>query len=354
MTALSNIIKKQIKRFGPMPVSEYMTLCLLHPEHGYYTNRDALGATGDFTTAPEISQMFGELIGLSIAQSWIDQEMPTPFILAELGPGNGTLMADILRATKSVPNFHSSMDLHLIEASPEMRKRQETALNGFNVTWLNYFSELPQKPLFLVANEFFDCLPIKQYRRTDEGWQEQMIAVENEQLHFILGTATSEEVFSKTNDVPNGDMLEVSPPTVAFASAIGEHIQGNGGCAIIVDYGEWDSDGDSLQALKDHRKIDPLTHCGTADLTAHVSFKDLTNAASKYAKVSSTIPQGILLERLGITQRAQTLAKNMSGKKLENHISAHKRLTHPNEMGSLFKAIAIIPENTDLPAGFNE
>ena len=113
--------------------------------------------------------------------------------------------------------------------SPEMRKRQETALNGFNVTWLNYFSELPQKPLFLVANEFFDCLPIKQYRRTDEGWQEQMIAVENEQLHFILGTATSEEVFSKTNDVPNGDMLEVSPPTVAFASAIGEHIQGNGG-----------------------------------------------------------------------------------------------------------------------------
>ena len=128
MTALSDIIKKQIKRFGPMPVSEYMTLCLLHPEHGYYTNRDALGATGDFTTAPEISQMFGELIGLSIAQSWIDQEMPTPFILAELGPGNGTLLADILRATKSVPTFHSSIDLPLIEASPEMMEK----INAFS------------------------------------------------------------------------------------------------------------------------------------------------------------------------------------------------------------------------------
>ena len=354
MTALSDIIKKQIKRFGPMPVSEYMTLCLLHPEHGYYTNRDALGAQGDFTTAPEISQMFGELIGLALAQSWIDQGMPTPFVLAELGPGNGTLMADILRATKSVPNFHASMELHLVEASPEMRERQKSALSGYNVTWLDYFSELPQMPLFLIANEFFDCLPIKQYRRTDEGWQEQMIAVEGDQLHFILGTATSEDVFSKTNDIPRGDMLEISPPSVAFASAIGEHIQTNGGCAIIIDYGEWDSDGDSLQALKNHTKIDPLTHCGKADLTAHVSFKDLTNAASKFAKASPMISQGILLERLGITQRAQTLAKNMDGAALENHISAHKRLTHPDEMGSLFKAIAIIPENSDLPAGFNE
>ena len=246
------------------------------------------------------------------------------------------------------------MELHLVEASAGMRERQKSALSGYNVTWLDYFSELPQMPLFLVANEFFDCLPIKQYRRTDEGWQEQMIAVEGDQLHFILGTATSEDVFSKTNDIPNGDMLEISPPSVAFASAIGEHIQTNGGCAIIIDYGEWDSDGDSLQALKSHTKIDPLTHCGKADLTAHVSFKDLTNAASKFAKASPMISQGILLERLGITQRAQTLAKSMGGTALENHISAHKRLTHPDEMGSLFKAIAIIPENSDLPAGFNE
>ncbi|MDB4099872.1 SAM-dependent methyltransferase [Amylibacter sp.] len=353
MTALSDIIINQIKRFGPMPVSEYMTLCLLHPEHGYYTNRDALGASGDFTTAPEISQMFGELIGLTIAQAWIDQGMPKPFVLAELGPGNGTLMADILRATKSVPKFHSSMDLHLIEASPEMRKRQKSALDGFCVTWLDYFSELPQKPLFLVANEFFDCLPIKQYRRTAEGWQEQMIGADENQLHFILGTATSEDVFTKSNDIPNGDMLEISASSVTFASAIGEHVNTNGGCAIIIDYGEWDSDGDSLQAIQNHNKIDPLTNCGAADLTAHVSFRDLTNAASKHAKVSSTIPQGILLERLGITQRAQTLAKNIDGKALETHISAHKRLTHPDEMGKLFKAIAIIPNHTDLPTGFN-
>ena len=188
MTALSNIIIKQIERFGPMPISEFMTLCLLHPEHGYYTNRDALGAYGDFTTAPEISQMFGEMIGLSIAQAWIDQGMPTPFVLAELGPGNGTLVADILRATKGVPNFHSSMQLHLIEASSQMRQRQETALKDYEVTWQSYFTDLPQLPLFLVANEFFDCLPIKQFRRTSVGWQEQMIGVENNKLHFMLGT----------------------------------------------------------------------------------------------------------------------------------------------------------------------
>ena len=353
MTALSNIIIKQIERFGPMPISEFMTLCLLHPEHGYYTNRDALGAYGDFTTAPEISQMFGEMIGLSIAQAWIDQGMPTPFVLAELGPGNGTLVADILRATKGVPNFHSSMQLHLIEASFQMRQRQETALKDYEVTWQNYFTDLPQLPLFLVANEFFDCLPIKQFRRTSEGWQEQMIGVENNKLHFMLGTATSAEAFAKTADAPEGDMVEVSSSSAAFSLAISEHINTNGGCAIIIDYGEWESNGDSLQALKNHIKVDPLSNCGEADLTAHVSFKDLTNSASAVAQVSKLISQGILLERLGITQRAQTLAKKMVGSALEQHIAAHRRLTHPDEMGKLFKAIAIVPRGLELPAGFN-
>ena len=353
MTALSNIIIKQIERFGPMPISEFMTLCLLHPEHGYYTNRDALGAYGDFTTAPEISQMFGEMIGLSIAQAWIDQGMPTPFVLAELGPGNGTLVADILRATKGVPNFHSSMQLHLIEASFQMRQRQETALKDYEVTWQNYLTDLPQLPLFLVANEFFDCLPIKQFRRTSEGWQEQMIGVENSKLHFMLGTATSAEAFAKTADAPEGDMVEVSSSSAAFSLAISEHINTNGGCAIIIDYGEWESNGDSLQALKNHVKVDPLSNCGEADLTAHVSFKDLTNSASAVAQVSKLISQGILLERLGITQRAQTLAKKMVGSALEQHIAAHRRLTHPDEMGKLFKAIAIVPRGLELPAGFN-
>ena len=353
MTALSNIIIKQIERFGPMPISEFMTLCLLHPEHGYYTNRDALGASGDFITAPEISQMFGEMIGLSIAQAWIDQGMPTPFVLAELGPGNGTLVADILRATKGVPNFHSSMQLHLIEASSQMRQRQETALKDYEVTWQSYFTDLPQLPLFLVANEFFDCLPIKQFRRTSEGWQEQMIGVENNKLHFLLGTATSAEAFAKTADAPEGDMVEVSSSSAAFSLAIGEHINTNGGCAIIIDYGEWESKGDSLQALKNHVKVDPLSNCGEADLTAHVSFKDLTNSASAVAQVSKLISQGILLERLGITQRAQTLAKKMVGSALEQHIAAHRRLTHPDEMGKLFKAIAIVPRGLELPAGFN-
>jgi SAM-dependent MidA family methyltransferase len=353
MTALTEIIARQIERFGPMSVSEYMTLCLLHPEHGYYTTRDALGASGDFTTAPEISQMFGELIGLSLAQSWLEQGKPSPFVLAELGPGNGTLMADIIRATALVPNFHKSMQLHLVEASPKMRERQKAALKSYDVVWKEHFSDLPQLPLYLVANEFFDCLPIKQYRRTEQGWQEQMIGVDKGKLHFILGTATSEKAFAKFSDAPVGDMIEVSSAAAAFSAAIGEHISVNGGTAVIIDYGEWNSDGDSLQAIKDHTKVDPLSNCGFADLTAHVSFRDLTNAAVAAAKVSEITPQGILLERLGITQRAQALASKMQGDSLENHISSHKRLTHPDEMGTLFKAIAIVPKGSALPAGFN-
>lgn len=354
MTSLTKFIVQQIERFGPMPVSEYMTLCLLHPEHGYYITRNALGASGDFTTAPEISQMFGELIGLALAQSWLDQGMPAPFVLAELGPGNGTLMADVLRATRSVPNFHSAMQIHLVEASPEMRTRQQATLAEYDVTWKDNFSDLPQLPLFLIANEFFDCMPIRQFRRTSEGWQEQMVGAENGALHFVLGTATSQEAFSFSSDAPVGDMVEVSSASVTFAKAIAEHIEQNRGAALIVDYGEWTSNGDSLQALKAHQNVDPLTHCGEADLTAHVCFGDLSNAANDIAKVSALTPQGVLLERLGITQRAQSLATQMTGSALENHISAHKRLTHPDEMGKLFKAIAIVPKGTTTPAGFSE
>lgn len=351
-TPLTKIIIDQISRFGPMPVSEYMTLCLLHPEHGYYTNRTALGAKGDFTTAPEISQMFGELLGLSLAQAWIDQGSPDPFVLAELGPGNGTLMTDILRATKSVPKFHNAMQLTLIEASSDMQKRQAQALDTFEVQWLDNLSDIPQLPLFIIGNEFFDCLPIKQFRRTKEGWQEQMIGCENDKLHFLLGKATPPDAFEDIQDQPIGTMVEISSASAAMAAATARHIAEFGGAAIFVDYGGWNSDGDTLQALKDHTKVDPLSHCGTADLTAHVCFNDLRSAVQPFANVSDMIPQGVLLERLGITARAQSLASTLTGDALENHIAAHRRLTHPDEMGKLFNAISIAPKGAPLPAGF--
>jgi SAM-dependent MidA family methyltransferase len=337
-----------------MPVSEYMTLCLLHPEHGYYINRDVLGAKGDFTTAPEISQMFGELLGLSLAQAWMDQEKPSTFTLAEVGPGNGTLMVDILRATKGVPGFHQSMQLTLIEASPAMRTRQKTALENYKVRWIDNLSGLPEQPLFLVANEFFDCMPIKQFRRTVDGWQEQMIGAENDTLHFGLGKAIDPEAFEKASDMAVGDMFETSSASAAHSEAIARHIGEFGGAAIIVDYGDWICDGDSLQAVRDHVQVDALSYCGQADLTAHVSFRDLSKSAEPFARVSSMTTQGILLERLGITQRAQSLAASMSGDALENHITAHNRLTHPSQMGTLFKAIAIAPHGKPLPAGFTQ
>jgi SAM-dependent MidA family methyltransferase len=352
MTPLTKIIHRQIERFGLMPVSEYMTLCLLHPEHGYYTSRDALGADGDFTTAPEISQMFGELLGLSLAQAWLDQEQPARFSLAEIGPGNGTLMVDILRATKGVPGFHQNMELTLIEASPSMRARQKTALKGVDVYWVESLSDLPNHPLFLIANEFFDCLPIKQFRRTKDGWQEQMIGAENQNLHFALGKAINPEAFPQAQDMAVGQMFETSSASAAHAEAIARHIGEFGGAAIIIDYGDWICDGDSLQAVMDHKQVDALSHSGRADLTAHVSFRDVSEAAAPFAQVSAMTTQGILLERLGITQRAQALATKMEGDALENHITAHNRLTHPSEMGTLFKAIAIAPHRNSLPAGF--
>jgi SAM-dependent MidA family methyltransferase len=352
MTPLEEIIHRQIERFGLMPVSEYMTLCLLHPEHGYYITRDALGAKGDFTTSPEISQMFGELLGLSLAQAWLDQGQPAPFILAEVGPGNGTLMADVLRATKGIPEFQQDMELILIEASPSMRARQKTALLGHKVRWCDSLSDLPEHPLFLIANEFFDCMPIKQFRRTTEGWQEQMIGAQNGELHFALGKAIETEAFPQAPDLAVGQMFETSSASAAHAEMIARHIGAHGGGAIIIDYGDWVCNGDSLQAVKDHKQIDALSHCGHADLTAHVSFSDLSGAAEPFAQVSAMTTQGVLLERLGITQRAQALANTMDGDALENHITAHNRLTHPSQMGTLFKAIAIAPHGKPLPAGF--
>ncbi|MCB2104438.1 MAG: SAM-dependent methyltransferase, partial [Rhodobacteraceae bacterium] len=174
MTPLARILTARIAADGPMSLADYMAECLLHPRHGYYATRDPLGVAGDFTTAPEISQMFGELLGLCLAQAWIDQARPARFVLAEIGPGRGTLMADILRAIRAVPAMADAADVHLIEASPALRARQRQTL-GDGVTWHDHIATLPDAPLFLVANEFFDALPIRQFTRHGAGWRERQI-----------------------------------------------------------------------------------------------------------------------------------------------------------------------------------
>ncbi|MGH1413847.1 MAG: class I SAM-dependent methyltransferase [Pelagimonas sp.] len=362
MSALKNILARQISLSGPITLAEYMTQCLLHPDHGYYTTRDPLGAEGDFTTAPEISQMFGELIGLCLAQSWIDQGAPSAFTLAEIGPGRGTLMADILRATRSVPGFHAAANLHLIEASPTLRAAQKQRLCDHSPTWPDTIAALPEAPLFLVANEFFDALPIRQFTRDPKGWRETMVALVDDALVAGLSDpAPIQALDHRLDDTEPGQIVETCAPAAPITAEISRRIAAHGGAALFFDYGDWQSRGDTFQALQNHKPVDPFDNPGQADLTAHVDFEAIAKAAMKATTGtaseithSTLIPQGVFLERLGITARAQSLAKTLDGPALESHILAHRRLTHPQEMGSLFKTLALFPKGAPLPPGYDK
>lgn len=352
MTDLRAHLIRRITAGGPISVAEYMTECLTHPEMGYYATRDPLGASGDFITAPEISQMFGELIGLSLAQSWLDQGAPSPFVLAEAGPGRGTLMTDILRATRSVPGLHDGLELHLIEISGPLKQAQRKALGRDNITWHDSVATLPDLPLFLVANEFIDALPIRQFQRDGNGWRERQIGVQGGALAFGLsGPVFPDALNHRLEDTKPGDLVELCTAGQQTAQIVGQRIADHGGAALIVDYGDWRSQGDTFQALENHATVDPLDRPGQADLTAHVDYEALARATpSRYSRLT---PQGVFLERLGITARAQALAKNLSGDALQNHITAHRRLTHGDEMGTLFKVIAFYPDGATPPPGLD-
>ena len=349
MTALGDLLIARIARTGPLSLADYMADCLMHPQHGYYATRDPFGAAGDFTTAPEISQMFGELIGLSLAQAWMDQGRPAPITLAELGPGRGTLIADALRATRGVPGFHDALTVHLVETSPALRQSQAKLIA--DATWHDSAATLPDAPLFVIANEFFDALPIRQFLREGDGWREKMVGLTDGALGFGVSEAAPIGLLQdRLNDTKDGDLVEYCPALPAITAALSAKIETFGGCALIIDYGDWTSQGDTLQALKSHKHTDPLAAPGQADLTAHVDFAAIAEHAH-LAKFSRLTPQGVFLERLGIAQRAQALAKGLSGEALKSHIAAHRRLTHRGEMGELFKVISIYPSNAAPPPG---
>ncbi|NSY38265.1 class I SAM-dependent methyltransferase [Leisingera sp. ANG59] len=353
--SLLNHLHARIRTDGPMSVADYMADCLLHPQFGYYTTRDPLGAKGDFTTAPEISQMFGELLGLSLAQAWLDQGSPAPFALAELGPGRGTLMADLLRATRGVPGFHAAMRIHLVEASPTLRAAQAKALDGYAPQWLDTVDALPAQPLFLVANEFFDALPIRQFIRAGDGWSEKRIGLQGGALSFGLSPAAPQPALDhRLADTRDGDVVEICEAAAPVTQSIAARIAAHGGAALIVDYGDWRALGDTLQALRAHEPADPLQTPGEADLTAHVDFEALAMAA-KTADCAFTrlTPQGVFLERLGITDRARALAAPLQGAALDSLIAAHRRLTHPDEMGNLFKVLGLCPPQAAPLPGLN-
>ena len=355
MSALKALILRQIAAHGPLPVADYMTLCLLHPQYGYYITRDPLGAAGDFITAPEISQMYGEVLGLFFAQVWMDQGSPAPFTLAELGPGRGTLMVDMLRATRKIPGFHSSLRLHLVEASPVLRAHQASVLADQVPTAHDSADSLPDdQPLFLVANEFFDALPIRQFLRTPEGWAERMVGAEAENLRFGLAPPAPLAALShRLADTTPGMMVETCAPAQPIMDAISRRIVTQGGVALIVDYGDWRSRGDTLQALRQHRRDDPLAHPGEADLTAHVDFEALAQGGEPLRATGPT-PQGSFLDRLGLGLRAEQLARGLSGDSLSEHLAAYRRLTQAEEMGHLFKVMALTRPGAPALPGFDQ
>ena len=350
MTPLAQLLIRRISATGTITLADFMADCLLHPEHGYYSTRDPFGAAGDFITAPDISQMFGELLGLSLAQTWLDQGSPARFTLAELGPGRGTCMADVLRATRGVPGFHAASKVVLVEASPILRSLQGRSLAADHPTWAATVAALPDQPLYLFANEFFDALPIEQFQRDTAGWRQRMVGLKGDALTFGLSGPLPCPDLRFASD-PVGTIVEICPMATAIAAQIGALIRQHGGAAIAVDYGGWRSKGDTVQALRNHAPENPLANPGAADLTAHVDFEALALAAGP-GLGCKLADQGTWLSRLGIHARAHRLAQSLTGVALQNHTTATRRLTDPAEMGTLFKALALYPPHFPPPPGF--
>ncbi|MEM8788592.1 MAG: SAM-dependent methyltransferase [Pseudomonadota bacterium] len=341
MTPLAARLRRQIAQTGPMPVAAFMAACLTDPEHGYYTTRDPLGPGGDFVTAPEISQMFGELIGLWAASVWRMMGAPDRFVLAELGPGRGTLMADALRAGARVPGFAAAAQVWLVEASPVLRAAQARAVP--NADWAAGVADLPPGPAIVLANEFFDALPIRQFLRAGAGWRERVVGLTGDALALGLAPAAADPVLeARFGDVAEGEIVEVG----AAGEAVAAVLAARGAVLLALDYGAWQGTGDTLQAVRDHAFAEVLADAGAADLTAHVGFRWLAEAAADQAAQFDT--QGAFLERLGITPRAQALARAGD----TGAAAAHRRLVHPQEMGTLFKVLALRPPALPPLPGF--
>jgi NADH dehydrogenase [ubiquinone] 1 alpha subcomplex assembly factor 7 len=362
MTPLEAELRRLIAADGPISVATFMGLCLGHPAHGYYTTRDPFGRAGDFITAPEISQMFGELIGLWAVAVWQAMGMPARVALVELGPGRGTLMADALRAARVVPAFAAALDVHLIEMSPVLQRRQQETLAaaGVPLAWHRELEAVPEGPLIVIANEFFDALPVHQAVKTRSGWHERMVGVGPDgRLAFAL------------HPDPIPGFAAIMPATVASAPAGGvyewrsDHIAAevarrvaqDGGAALVIDYGHIDSaPGETLQAVGRHGVADPLARPGEVDMTAHVDFAALARTAGAAgARVLGPLTQGAFLRCLGIQARAAALRANATAAQAADIDAALARLTGAGReaMGELFKAVAFADPRLGVLPGFD-
>ena len=344
--ALADRFRRLIAQHGPMPVSRYMG----ESNARYYASRDPLGSAGDFTTAPEISQMFGEMIGLWIADLWQRSGM-NKAAYVELGPGRGTLASDALRALASQER---RPDVHFIEGSEALRKAQSKAVSS--ARFHDTLDTLPDnRPIVLVANEFLDALPIRQLVKTPEGWRERMVALEGEDFLFVAGPNPMDEAMpDNVADASVGTVVETCPAAAAIIGDIAQRIARSGGAALIIDYGHLDfRTGETLQALRRHRKVALFEAPGDMDLTAHVDFATLREVAEQEGVRVHTAEQGAFLNALGMAQRAAMLAKSQPAH-AQAIETAHHRLTHADEMGSLFKVLCLTRSDAPVPAGFGQ
>lgn len=336
-----------------MLVSQYMQLCLAHPKHGYYTTRDPLGAEGDFTTAPEISQLFGELIGVWLASIWQQMGSPSPCALIELGPGRGTLMADILRATKMVPGCHQALSVHLVETSPALRAKQMEALKPSGVTPTHHdnLENLPETPCLFVANEFFDALPTNQWVRTDKGWNARKIGLEGDGFTFGVDLTPLPAPKLVSDMAPKGTIIEHSPAQDQTIRQIIKHAQTFGGAGLIIDYGsDVSGHGDTLQAVRKHRSVSPFDTPGDADLTTHVDFAHLDSLLHEAGIATTTISgQGHFLLKMGLLERAGALGASSDEDTQQTISLAVERLAGDAAMGKLFKVLGFCSKSVCLP-----
>ena len=359
---LQSEIKRLIKTSGPMPVWRYMELCLTHPEFGYYVSRDPLGREGDFTTAPEVSQMFGELLGLWAASVWKAIGSPPLLRLIELGPGRGTMMADSLRALRVLPPLYQALSIHLVEINPVLREKQKSMLSGArNIAWHDGIDDIPDGPAVIFANEYFDVLPIHQVVRRESGWHERTVDIDASGK-LVFGSADEPtprfEVLLPPllRAAPLGAVFEWRPD--AELMKIASRVRDQDGAALIIDYGHVRSDaGDTFQAIARHSFTDPLKNPGEADVTAHVDFEALSRAAEDVgARVHGPVTQGDFLRRLGIETRAETLMAKAGQEVAEDISGAMKRLVGGGRggMGSMFKVLAVSEPHIASLAGFEE
>ena len=358
-TPLEAHIKELIRADGPLRLDRYMELCLAHPEHGYYMGRDPLGRAGDFITAPEVSQMFGELIGVWCVDAWDAMGQPGELAIMELGPGRGTLMSDVLRCLGAIAGFTAKVRVHLVETSPALRQRQRETLtgSGASISWHEAVDQMPAGPAIVLANEFFDALGVRQFEHRSGAWFERMIGLDGaERLALGLAPDAIDLAATGAPAAGEGDIWEFAPTRLDVARALGGRAQGGACAGLIIDYGHAESGlGDTVQAVRAHQPVDIVHAPGDADLTSHVDFAALGGALQEAgATTFAPITQGTFLTALGIEARAEVLKTNGTPEQRADVDAALARLTHCDQMGNLFKVSAFTSPGMRAPYPFGE